>query len=344
MQTNYSLSDLTEQHARQGRARAFVEGAMCKMLSGASHTSVSMLLEERLGAHHPYVHAFQKAATLPISTTGVPADLSPFGRAFIERVNQRSAFGSLGFPLAPFNTRVGVEVAGTATAGWVGELQPIPVIDFASDLATLVPGKLAAIALLTRELVRSADPLAPETVERLLVRVVSVATDAAAFDPADAQSLVYGGTELPAADTLSGTVRGLLAAISDGAPSRPALVLGQAAARALFFSGEDAFRHVALIGQGSMGGVVTFTSPAAVLREVVIAIDAEGVLVGDGGIDTDQATAATVRMTNAPAEDTEVQQASLFQLNLTGLRVTRYLAWIRRADAIAYTTLGGSPA
>lgn len=206
------------------------------------------------------------------------------------------------------------------------------------------PGKLAAIAVLTKELVRSVDPLAPETVERLLVRVLSISTDAAAFDPADAQSLVYGATELPAAVTLSGTVSGLLAAISDGAPSRPALVLGQAAARALFFSGEDPFRKVALIGQGSIGGVVTFTSPAAVLSEGIIAVDADGVLVADGGIDTDFGTSATVRLTNAPGEDGEVQHASLFQLNLTGLRVIRYLAWVRRADAVAYTTLGGSPA
>ena len=103
-------------------------------------------------------------------------------------------------------------------------------------------------------------------------------------------------------------------------PSRPALVLGTGAARALIFSNSLAFRDVALSGRGSIAGAPTFTTPARRLEPYAIAVDTDGVVVTDGGIVVDGATHATVQLDDAPGAGAFT---SLWQSNLIGYRVIK---------------------
>ena len=130
----------------------------------------------------------------------------------------------------------------------------------------------------------------------------------------------------------------LFAAISNGTPSRPALVLGTGAARALVFSNSQAFRDVALVGRGSIAGAVTFTTPAAALSAYAIAVDTDGVIVADAGIDVSGAKHASVQLDDAPGAGA---YTSLWQQNLIGFRAVRFLAWAKRSDAVAYAAIGG---
>lgn len=214
-------------------------------------------------------------------------------------MGRRFAFDAIPFlPVAP-NTTVGLEVQA-AIATWTEEGASIALA--AGDLTTvrLPVRKLATIRIITKDLATRTDPAAGRAIERMLTRDVGTATDAAAFDPADPNSLAYGVTAITTTGNLPLDIANLLAAVSDGVASRPYLVLGAAAARELFFSADQMFANVKLIGTGDIGGVPTITTPAPALNGYVVAVDADGVVKVDEGISIDRAESATVQMDSAP--------------------------------------------
>jgi hypothetical protein len=255
-----TLDDLNQLHDRDSRARAFVVGAMCKAV-GQGYTGDTVAeLERRLGPRSPYVAAFQKAAVAPMGTT--VGELQPFGAAFLRLVAARSAFEGLGLPKVPPRVRVALANGDDLTVGWVAEGAAIPLANVPLDFETLTPRKLALLIVLTSELVTSTASEATTTVERILTQSVASSTDAVAFDPTVTGSLTAGAAEVTSTGDIGDGVAAVLAELSGGVASRPALILGAAAARLLVFSGDDIFKDVALAGPGSIAGVPTFTSPS----------------------------------------------------------------------------------
>ena len=125
--------------------------------------------------------------------------------------------------------------------------------------------------------------MAAQHVQRFLTRLIGVGTDVAAFDPSDSHSLTFGAPTIPTTGNLDAAISDLFAAISNGTPSRPALVLGTGAARALIFANSQAFRDVALVGRGSIAGRPTFTTPAAALSAYAIAVDTDAIVAAMRG-------------------------------------------------------------
>ena len=115
--------------------------------------------------------------------------------------------------------------------------------------------------------------------------------------------------------------------ISGGAPTRPVLVV----------SLQSALRLTALRDLESLG-VKVLISPAAGNR--LIAIDADGIAVTDGGVEIVRGQ-PDLHMNDAPdnPSTSATVMTSLWQRNLTAVRVERYVSWIKRADAVAYLTL-----
>ena len=72
-------------------------------------------------------------------------------------------------------------------------------------------------------------------------------------------------------------------------------------------------------------------------------LDAGNILYSDtGAIDVDTSTQALLEMDAAPAEPTAAStvMTSLFQRNLWGVRVTRWLAYLRaQTGAVSYMTV-----
>jgi hypothetical protein len=181
--------------------------------------------------------------------------------------------------------------------------------------------------VLTSELIKSSSPEAVGTVERLLVQAISSATDAVAFDPNTVGSLTAGAPEITSTGDLGDGIAAVLDELSGGVASRPALVLGAAAARLLVFSGDDIFRDVALAGSGTFAGIPTFTSPSRAIANLVIGIDRDGVVTADGGIDIASGGHATLQMDDAPDSPATASTVTvaLWQSNLISLRAIRYL-------------------
>jgi Phage capsid family len=71
-------------------------------------------------------------------------------------------------------------VAAAGNAGFVGEGMPIPVRQLSSSAALLQPYKLAAVSVMTREMMESSN--AEQLISGTLVRAMGLALDAALFD------------------------------------------------------------------------------------------------------------------------------------------------------------------
>jgi hypothetical protein len=91
-----------------------------------------------------------------------------------------------------------------------------------------------------------------------------------------------------------------------------------------------------------MGGSI-FGIPVVVSGSVgdrLIALDASQILYSDdGGLDVDVSRSATVQVDSAPTDPTVAATVllSLFQLNMVGLKITRFATWKRvRAGAVYY--------
>jgi hypothetical protein len=276
-----------------------------------------------------------------------------FSRGFLALVNQQSAFGRIPFMPGVFNMRLAIEGASDVTPSWVAEGGAKPLVPFSAAAVTLRPAKLVILSpAIGTELARSSDAVA--LTQRGLTRRLGIGTDVAAFLPTDARSLTFGATEIPVTANPADDVAALLAAISGGAASRPFLVLGAAAARTLAFSDEQVFADVRLVGVGSVAGVPQVTTSAPALSNFAIAVDADGIVVADGGIELDQAEYGALQMQDdptvassdlaSPPSPVATSLVSLFQTNSIVLKATRFLGWARPDDAIAFLDFSGSPA
>jgi hypothetical protein len=136
------------------------------------------------------------------------------------------------------------------------------------------PSKAAATVAISREALRALDLAAQAALVQMLVSASARATDAALVT-----MLTAGAPTTPA------TVAGVLAALVS--PSRPFLLADYETLLSL----DDALvNKMATLGIGIL--------PTAAAAGAIIALDAVGLVVQDGGIDVATARHATVTMTD----------------------------------------------
>jgi HK97 family phage major capsid protein len=87
---------------------------------------------------------------------------------------------------------------------------------------------------------------------------------------------------------------------------------------------------------GTWYGLPVITSSAVPIDTgadtYIVLIDAQNVLLAQGGVDLSVARSASLQMDSAPSEGA-ASQISLWQSNLVGLRAEMYANWRRRDDA-----------
>lgn len=342
------LSDLTNTAEQAGRSRFYTDMGICRSLTTSPDGLISML-EQRWGERSPHL-ALIKTNVPAMTTDGFP-DSQVLGRAFLVSVGRAGyAFESIPFVRVPPDIEVAIEQqAGVATRIEEGRAIAVAAGDLTTARVRL--GDVATIRIYTKEAAR--NPGMTRYIEAAQVRDIGSGVDAAAFDPTDANSLTFG-TAITATGDVAADVEDLLAAISDGVPARPYLVFGAAAAREVVFHGGDAFAGVQLVGAGNLHGIPTISTPAPALAGLVIALDVSAIFISDEGITTDRAEAAALQMaddpTNASADGSSPAQSvattivALWQSNSIGLRSIRHVGWAKRANAVAYLDLSGSPA
>jgi hypothetical protein len=339
----YSAAELALSREVNGNALDYVGFALCKAARGGNAVDgLALFAAQRPGSRN--IEVLRKAAMAP-GMSGDPVWAGPLAQmdvlvtAFGQLLRPAEVLGRL-WPQVrqvPFNVKIPRQTAGSS-AGWTGEGAPASASALAFDSTDFQHYKLMCLVAITAELARLGRPDAVKLVASDLVKASAQASDEAFLDP---NSAGVAGVKPPAVThnapsiTASGTdtaafrldAAALIAAMSSagtgfGSPSWVTSPQQAAALRLL---------DASLVRDGGLAGwpILETTSPAVAGRIVLIVADELD--VGDGGAEVDASQEALLEMA-APATDPPTSGTvlmSLWQLNLTALRVVRYLNWLR---------------
>lgn len=276
---------------------------------------------------------------------------------FIEYLRPRTILGRLdGVRRVPFNIRVPRQTAG-ATGAFVGEGSPTVVNKPTFDNITHPWAKAACITVISDELARMSSPSAEGLVRDDLVAALAQYLDKRAVDPAypgvsnvSPASLTNGVTARQSTGAtlaaLDADVRYVMTQFADAELSlmRGVWVMSASAAIRLSMmrTNQDskAFPDLSVTG-GTFYGLPVIvsnnvTGSGSPGDQFLILIDQEQVMMSEGAIELDVSMEASLEMNDAPSGGA-TSLRSLWQNNLIGLKVVRYIYWTkRRSTAVQF--------
>jgi HK97 family phage major capsid protein len=340
---------------RDGMALNFTNYAAALALCKGDRTEAAALFAYR-NPQSRYLDVVRKAAIPAASTTvtswgGALSPLTTLGDAFVEFLNPLTVIGRMsGFQPMPFNVRAPRAIAG-ASVGWVGGGSPVLVSDMAFEEIVFKPAKIAGIAVLTKEVVMSADPDAQQLVRKNLSGTVVSFSDTSFLDPSIAEvadvspaSITYGAPTVASVGTnavaIAEDFKALFSLVTTNLLA-PYLVMTPRTAIALA-TNQDCIHLTRNLGPtgGFIMGVPVITSANAPADgdspgdSTIILIDAAEVFMNQGGIELDASEHTILQMASAP--DSPVTAAtqfrSMWQENLLALMIRRYIRWQRRRE------------
>lgn len=342
--------------------QSYIRMLKLKALARLTHESVSSLAAARFGKSHPKFVQVVKAAV-----AGGGTDSGEWGAEllalnamyegdFIEFLYAKTLFDQLPLTEVPANVRIKGQ-DGAATANWVGQSRAIPVS--AQDYSTidLVPLKVAALCVLSNELIEDSSPAADRLARNSLVEASAQKVDGTFFSTTAASSgvspagMLNGLTAIQASGTDEAAVRTDMQSLLYPfvvAKMASGIVLCMNPAQGLAIgSMVNTFSQPSFPGLNETGGVFGGRKVYAgdnVTAGQIVAIRPQDVWkIGDGGVQVSMSDVATVEMNDAPAgrSDTPVAMAShtvsMFQTESTAFKVVRRINFQkRRSNAVVY--------
>lgn len=309
--------------------------------------------------------AVNAGTTTDATWAGSLLEYQTFAGDFIEFLRSRTIVGQFGtgsipaLRQVPFNIHIKGQTSGGA-GYWVGQGLPKPVTKF--DFSDVYMGftKLAAIAVLTEELMRFSMPSAETMVRDALAEAIIERVDIDFIDPAKAAvsgvspaSITNGVTHIHSSGETDIDVRADLAAlwaVADGSnmPAQSAVyIMAASTARRLSMMrnplGQPSFPGIGMMG-GLVDGVPVIVSNYVAGNSaggiVILAFASEIFLADDGQVVIDASREASIQMDSAPTNSsspaTPTSVVSMFQTNSVALRAERYINWQkRRPQAVA---------
>ena len=311
----------------------------------------------------PAVVEVVKAAVAAATTTDATwagALVGPAGAivadfvAFLRPMTILGQFGQGGIPdlrRVPFRTAL----IGQTTGGqgyWVGEGDAKPLTKFDFARKSLDPLKVAAIAVLTEEVIRSSSPAAEGLVRDGLVDALRERLDIDFVNPAKAAvagispaSITNGVVPIPSsgndAEAVRADIKAAFAAYTAGKNSLEGGVwiapAGIAASLGMMTNllGQAEFTGVDRSG-GSLGGFPIIASDYVPADTVILANAREIYLGDEGGFAVDMSREASLEMSDAPVSKVDpptnpgAPYVSLWQTNSVGIRAERTINWLKR--------------
>jgi hypothetical protein len=302
--------------------------------------------------HATLVELHTKAAVAPGTTTDATfaGPLAAYGIAneALTLLRGASIIGLLEGKMrrVPFRTKVPRETGSGAGGGWIGQTLGTPVAVTAYDVLTQDAYKAGKIVVLSEELLQLGDPDAERTIRETVIAGVAAFLDgqfltntvtlSADLRPAaitnGATAVVQSGVTAAAVALDLGS---LIAAITTNTASlvwimRPLTAYNIAAKFAAVGMTTDIPRT--LLG---IPLVLSANSP-----QQITLVDAANILYSDdGGFDVSISNQAAIEMDSTPADPPTAATVitSLYQRNLFGVRVLRWLAYLRaQTGAVAY--------
>jgi HK97 family phage major capsid protein len=291
-----------------------------------------------------------------------------FAGDFVEYLRPQTIIGKFGqgnvpgLTRVPFNVRIPSQTSG-GSAAWVGEGKAKPLTKFDFTTTTIPWTKVAAISVLTDELVRFSNPSADRLVRDGLAAAVIARLDVDFVDPGKAASagvspasITNGVAPISStgsdADHIRRDIRALWAPFiaANNPPTTAVYIMTATTALALSLMlnalGQPEFPGLTMNG-GTLAGVPVIVSEyldnsAGSAGGLVILANARDIwLADDGQVNIDASREASLAMDDASAMDagagTEAQVVSMFQTNSVAIRAERYIYWAkRRSTAVSY--------
>jgi len=340
---------------------AFVRAA-CARLVCATTKQDPVEYAKRWQDSTPEVALFLKAATAPGTATdatwAAPLVNQNISSEFIELLRPATILGKIpNLRTVPFNTKVPAQTGG-GTYGWVGEAKPKPVTKLAFSSVALGYAKAAGIIVMTKELVKLANPDAEMLVRNDMVKGIAQFLDAQFIDPAVAAvagvnpaSITNGAPTAAATTNPMADILGLINHFASNNIDVTGVTFIMSPANALSLSfrsnidGSPQYPGVTING-GSWKGLNFVTSTAAGTN--VIALQPDLVLyASDPNVEIDASEQASLQMDSAPASpaDATTVYVSLWQTNSIGMRAEQFVNWARaNTNAVKYLTATAWPA
>lgn len=307
---------------------------------------------------------FMQKATIPAGTTTDSTWAAPLVYAqnwagdFVGYNRPRTLIGQAQFRAVPFNVRIGGQTTG-GSAGWVGEGKSKPTTKFDFIAYTTAYTKVAALSVVTKELLRLSDPSAELLVRDGLSDAVIARIDSDLFDPdiagvagVNPAGLLNGVA--PVAGPTSTDPDDIQCAIdrlwapwdSTFMGERPAYYTTPAVAR--FLAGRrDALGNRAFPGMSNNGGNIDGV-PVRVSQYLannggsggspfILVDEAEIWLADDGSVTLDFSDHATIEMSDTPVGSSSATVTSngtpfvsMFQTNSRCFLAERPIWWAKR--------------
>ncbi len=313
------------------------------------------------------LHHVIKAGEVPAGTTSDPkwagalVDYQEYAQDFIEFLRPQTIvgrFGSNGIPAlrqVPFNVRIPKQVSGGA-ASWVGEGKAKPLTQVNFETVTFGWAKIAAIAVLTDELVRFSNPSADALVRNALAEAVIERLDTDFIDPAKAAvagvspaSITNGITAITSAGDPDKDIEAAFAQFISAnlTPANGVWVMSSTLALTLSMMrnalGQKRYPDISLLG-GSFGGLPVIVSQYVDGDTMVLLNASDIYLADDGQVVIDASREASLEMLAAPTMDATAGKGasvvSMFQTNSVAIRAERWINWQRRRDAAVAVVSG----
>ncbi len=340
--------------------QSFTRMVIAKTLARIDDISAVGIAMKRWGQNSPQLVESIKAAVAGGGTeTGEwGAELVHIDRYtgdFIDYLYSRTVFDKLPLREVPANVNIAGQ-DGAATGYWVGQSKSIPVSKADFFDVNLTPLKVAALAVVSKELLRDSSPSAERLVRDALVEASAQRVDqtflgtgaaVANVSPAGILNGVAAGNS--AGSDIDGVIADVKALYAPFIAANNAdglqFVTTQSLAKSLGLM-QNALGNWAFPGLSANGGSLlgdTLVAGGNVgAGDLILLKPSDIYKIGDRGVEVSLSTEAAIQMDNAPdgASDTPTANASvvsMFQTDSVAIKVVRPLNFAkRRASAVTY--------
>ncbi|HGM5351265.1 TPA: phage major capsid protein [Serratia marcescens] len=303
--------------------------------------------------HHVLKAAVNAGTTTDPQWAGALVEYQDFANDFVEFLRPQTIigrFGQGGIPSlrqVPFNIRVPAQISGGA-AQWVGQGKAKPLTKFDFESITFGFAKVAAISVLTEELIRFSTPSADVLVRNGLAESVIARLDADFIDPAKAEvagvspaSITNGIAGIPSTGNPDEDASAAFGQFIDAdlQPTGGVWLMSSTTALALSMRknalGQKEYPEMTMLG-GTFQGLPAIVSQY-VGNQLVLVNAPDIYLADDGGVAVDMSSEASLEMESAPTGDsvtpTGTELVSMWQTNSVAIRAERWINWRRRRSA-----------
>lgn len=334
--------------ARFTKALAAAKGARTEALQIAKNK-----YPEDIKLHHVLKAAVSAGTTTDPQWAGSLVEYQDFANDFVEYLRPQTIIGKFGtgnipsLREVPFNIRVPVQTSG-GSADWVGQGKPKPLTNFNFETITFGFSKVAAISVLTEELLRFSNPKADVLVRNSLAEAVIARLDVDFVNPAKSEvigvspgSITNGATTIPSTGSPDDDSTAAFQVFIDANLQPTGAVWLMSSSTALALSkrknalGQKEYPDMTMFG-GIFEGLPAIVSQY-VGNQLVLVNAPDVYLADEGGVAVDMSSEASLEMESAPTHDsvtpTGVELVSMWQTNSVAIRAERWINWKRRRTA-----------